>query len=172
MEEKVYNYFGEEVTGKEPEFASENNKKIDGETGEVMPAFAEPSDDVDEEGFDKHHVEGNGEYKQTVILPKGTKLCRYGAARGKTTTLQGTPFEQLALPFLKETMQYHEYEVIADGVSVVCVVTRGKTAPMFDSEGGAIQFVHRRSISEELETKRLKEVKTWLRNRKKSVAKP
>ena len=53
----------------------------------------------------------------------------------------------------------------ADGVSVVCMVLKGKVAAMFDSIGGAVQFVHQRRIVEEIETNRLKEVTAWLKSR-------
>lgn len=158
---QVYNCNGEPLFDKDPVFASPDYRKEDG-----TPNWALENEVVDGDGLDKGNVEENGKYKQLVILPKGTRLCRYGADTGKTTTLVGTPYEKCGLPFIKETMQYHEYEVIADGVSVICRVIRGKAAPMFGSEGGAIQFIHQRKIVEEIETGRLKEVMTWLENRK------
>ena len=78
------------------------------------------------------------------------------------TTLAGTKYEYLGLPYKKDTIEYHEYEVVADGITVHCIVTKGKAAKMFNSPGGAIQFLHKRSIDEEIKTGRLKEVYTWL----------
>ena len=161
---KVYNCFGQELINCDPVFADPSFCKID-ETGKLVPAWTEPNELVDEKGFDKTDVDDNGEYNQIIILPKGTKLCRYGVETGKTTAPIGTPYQLMALPYKKETLEYHEYEVIADGVLVQCIVTKGRAAAMFDSEGGAIQFVHQRRIIEEIVTKRLKEVTTWLENK-------
>ena len=161
---KVYNYLGQELIDCEPEFAKASFSKFN-EDGKVVPAWIEANELVDEQGFDRTNIEDNGEYKQIITLPKGVRLCRYGAQTGKTTAPIGTPYELMGLPFKKETLEYHEYEVIADGVFVQCIVTKGKAAAMFDSEGGAIQFVHQRRIVEELATNRLKEVTTWLENK-------
>ena len=161
---KVYNCFGQELINCEPEFESLSFCKTN-ENGELVPAWDEPNEIVDEKGFDKTNVDDSVEYKQVIVLPKGVKLCRYGVETGKTTSPVGTPYELMALPYKKETLEYHEYEVIADGVLVQCIVTKGKAAAMFNSEGGAIQFVHQRRIVEELVTKRLKEVTTWLENK-------
>lgn len=165
--EKVYNCYGKLLLNVDPVFASDDYMKADG-----SPNWTEENDNVDGDGFDKTNVCENGEYKQLVILPKGTKLCRYGAATGRTTTFIGTPYEECGLPFVKETVEYHEYEVIADGVSVICRAVKGRVAAMFGSSGGAIQFVHQRKIVNEIETGRLKEVTTWLENRKHCVEKP
>ncbi len=166
-----YNCFGEALNNTEPMLAHVEFGRIN-EVGDLVPDWALESDFVDNDGFDKTNVEEDGNYKQLIMLPKGTKLCRYGGAVGKTTTLRGTPYEQLGLPYIIETVEYHEYEVIADGVSVECYVTKGRVAAMFNSPGGAIQFVHQRRIVEEIETRRLKEVTTWLKNKKTYARKP
>jgi hypothetical protein len=162
--EHIYNVFGECIDGLEKELASKDfGKEVDGVFG---PDWTEPSDLVDNAGFDKTHTEPNGYYIQDVELPKGTRLCRYGGANGRSTTLLGTPYEKLGLPFRKETMEYHEYVVSADGISVRCIVTRGRVAPMFDSPGGAIQFLHKREIAAELDEGCLEEVMEWLTKKK------
>lgn len=99
-------------------------------------------------------------------MPFGTRLCRYGDEIGYSTTLPNTSYEKLGLPYRKETVAYHEYMVIADGITVGCIVTRGRVAPAFNSSGGAIQFLHKRTILEELNSGRLKEVTTWLKKKK------
>lgn len=162
--QKRRNCFGNILLNVEPELIRDEFGHVD-ENGNIVPNWLEESELVDSEGFDKTNIEENGDYKQVVILPKGTKLCRYGVATGKTTALLGTPYEMLGLPYKKETLEYHEYEVIADGVSVVCKVTKGKVAAMFGSSGGAMQFVHPRRIVEEIETGRLKEVTVWLKSK-------
>lgn len=64
-------------------------------------------------------------------------------------------YEQLALPWDIRSVQYHEYEVVADGLNVALVVTKGIVGPQpgFGSDGGAIQFLHRCSILEEIEAR-------------------
>ena len=89
---KLYNCFGEVITGTVPQLADPSYGKDDG-TGNIVPAWKEANDSVDSMGFDKGKMQGNGYYKQEVILPKGTRLCRYGAARGKMTTNAGIPYE-------------------------------------------------------------------------------
>ena len=93
-------------------------------------------------------------------------LCRYGYSIGKLTTLKGTDYDKLGLPYLKETVEYHEYEVIADGISVRCFVCKGFVAKMFNSVGGAIQFLHSQPIADEIAQNKLKEDMSWLRKKK------
>lgn len=54
------------------------------------------------------------------------------------------------MPWVKETVPYYEYEVIADVVHVKLVVVKGKVAPAFGG-GGGIQFLHYHSIRQEIE---------------------
>ena len=161
----VFICYGECVDHIIPEFASEDFKK----EGTDFPDWAEESDDNDSDGLDKHNVEANGSYKIEVELPKGTMLCRYGADTGSNTTPIGTEYELIGLPWKKETLQYHEYRVIANGVRVKLSVTKGRVAPAFDSPGGAIQFIHHQSIAEEMATGKLEEVDEWLKKKKKYV---
>ena len=161
---KRYNCFGCELEIEAtPELADPSyGEVID---GEIVPYWPEESDAIDADGFDKTNIEDNGKYKNEVILPKGTMLCRYGLETGVTTTTLGSPYDMLGLPYKIETIEYHEYVVIADSIRVKCIVEKGRVAKAFDSEGGAIQFVHKQSIMDEVKTGRLKEVTSWL-NRK------
>lgn len=120
--------------------------------------WAEEDEQVDADGFFKHHLEPNGFYKMDIVLPYGTLLCRYGSRRGRLTSNIHTPYESLGLPYVKETVEYHAYRVIADGLKVQCTVQRGCVAPMFNSLGGATQYKHYQSIADELAQKKLEEV--------------
>lgn len=152
------NYFGQIVT-EYPIFADDKyGKYID---GVAVPNWV-CNNNIDKNGFDKNHVDPESlQYTAEVSLPYGTRLCRYGTEYGKFTTLHGTPYEMLGLPWKKETVPYFEYIVAADGISVKLFVTKGIVAPMFGSNGGAIQFMHQRNIMEEVDTRRLQRVESW-----------
>ena len=94
------------------------------------------------------------------IIPKGTVICRYGSPRGRFSTYKGTDYDTLSLPYIRETIEYHEY-IVTTYLKVVCIVTKGITAPMFDSSGGAVQFMHRQTIELECSDSVLKEVDLW-----------
>lgn len=151
MENEIFhNVFGEEISG-EPQprkrsFVREN------EDGETVPDYR-VCKYTDEDGFDLRNVEGNGSYKIDIRLAKGTRLCRYGFESGKYTTYVGAIYEQLSLPWDIRTAPYYEYEVIADGLEVELIVTKGVVGPQeaFESEGGEIQFLHKYTIREEIE---------------------
>lgn len=49
-------------------------------------------------------------------------------------------------------------DVDADGLTVQCVVQKGKVAPMFDSIGGTIQYKHYQTLAKELDDKKIEEV--------------
>lgn len=100
------------------------------------------SEYADDDGFDIRNKEDNGNYKIFVSLPQGTKIIRYGNEEGSYTAPIGTPYENLALPYVKGTIEYNEYKVIADKLTVECKVCKGRVAPGFGSEGGAIQYKH------------------------------
>lgn len=117
----------------------------------------------DNKGFDKRHKESNGRYKMKVVLPKHTILIRYGPEAGSFTAPKGTPYEQLSLPYTKESVFYHEYEVIAESITVTaintgCIVTRGKAAPGFDYPGGGVQYLHPHSMIAARNLQLLKEI--------------
>ena len=97
------------------------------------------SEFADKHGFDMRNQEENGDYYIETILPKGTMLIRYGNESGRFTAPKGTRYDELALPYIEETVEYHEYRVTKDQT---CLVWKGKVAPNFDSEGGGVQFFH------------------------------
>lgn len=115
---------------------------------------------ADDQGFDMTAIDG-GEYRKEVILPKGTLIARYGEPFGRYTTLRGTKYESLSLPYAKDTVEYHEYKVIED-IRVQCVVDKGKVAPNFEKEGGAVQFYHKKTIAEEISRGTIREEYTWV----------
>lgn len=122
-------------------------------TGE-MGAFGIPvvaweqwrPDIADEHGFDTHNIEENGAHTITCTLPKGTVIIRFGSELGRYTAPQGTHYEEVSLPYTIESMEYHEYRVVADGLEVRCVVQKGRVAPMFRQPGGGVQYLHEHSI--------------------------
>lgn len=112
---------------------------------------------ADNDGFDTEHVEPNGRHRMKVELPRGTVVIRY-VGNGTFTAPKGTKFEQLSLPYFKDTMEYNEYRVIADYLDVVCIVDRGVVAPGFDSCGGAVQYKHPMSMKESMRNKILERI--------------
>ena len=105
--------------------------------------------------------DADGRYKFKTTLPFGTRLLRYGNEIGHFTAPKGTLYEQLSLPYKRETVEYHEYEVIADGLVVTCIVEKGIAAPGFGLPGGAIQYLHEESIQRSVRKNILKRVELW-----------
>ena len=126
--------------------------------GEPMVNWNLLSKYADNNGFDKRNIEKNGKYKIKMKLPYGTIIIRYGNPTGRFSAPKGTKYEDLALPYVRETMEYNEYRVIADKISVVCIVEKGLVAPGFGSKGGAIQYLHPISMKESIRTKLLEKV--------------
>lgn len=118
-------------------------------------------EDADENGFTKNNIESNGKYLIEMELPKGTRILRYGNESGHCSAPAGTPYEQLSLPYKKDTLEYNEYEVLADGTKVVCIVHKGKVAASRDSAGQAIQYYHEVPIINLVGKKVLKRIKLW-----------
>ena len=113
---------------------------------------------ADEHGFDKPNIEKNGQYTIQYTLPKGTKIVRYGAERGHYSAPENTRFEEVALPYTIESVEYHEYRVIAKGLRVRCIVEKGKVAPMFNQPGGGVQYLHNTSILELIRENKLERI--------------
>ena len=105
--------------------------------------------------------EEDGTYYHEIELPNGTHILRYGNEDGSHTAPIGTPYECLALPYVKETMEYNEYIVIADGVTVLCQVQKGIVAPSLDSPGMVIQYKHNKPIRQLCYESTLKRVELW-----------
>lgn len=118
---------------------------------------------ADDDGFDKEHRELNGLHRMLVELPVGTELLRYGSPGGSFTAPKGTSYEQLSLPYEKNSMEYNEYRVIADGVLVeICTAERGRVAPLFGEPGGGIQYFHGdNSVQNLLDAKKLERIELW-----------
>lgn len=139
------NFRGEVITGprrlKRLEFGTGKNDSL----GNPEVDWSLLSKEADEHGFDKTNLESNGKYFIEIVLPAGTIIIRYGTESGYFTAPEGTDYDKLALPYVKETVPYYEY-VVSKKISVTCVVDKGKVAPGFDSEGGAIQYYHHQSI--------------------------
>lgn len=126
---------------------------IDWNTWSALSRFS------DENGFDIRNVEANGKYIIEIQLPKSTLLIRYGPESGSFTAPKGTLYEELSLPYIEETVEYNEYRVIAESISVLCVVDKGKVAPMFNSIGGGVQYYHKNgSIKKMIKSKILERV--------------
>ena len=110
----------------------------------------------DENGFDIRH-----EIIYDYVLESGITICRYGAASGRFTCPKGTSYEEISLPYITESMPYHEY-IVLDDISVRCIVSKGLAAPNFFCKGGGVQYYHPVSILEEVERGAIKEVFEWM----------
>lgn len=142
------NYKGEIISGKKqlinPKYGT---GKID-RHGQPIVDWSYLSIHADKDGFDTRNIESNGKYKINITLPYGSIIIRYGNEAGNFTAPQGTEYEKLALPYVKDTVEYNEYRVISANLPITCIVEKGKVAPGFDSAGGAIQYLHPITIRE------------------------
>lgn len=162
MEDRVYNYLGEDITDTRIQLLDDKYGYVD-EANIPHIDWGKETQKCDKDGFDKEHrpLEGSEDYIiRNYIIPKGTIICRYGFLGGLFTTIKGSEYDDLALPYVKETIEYHEFKVTEDLI-VECVVTRGKVAPKFLSEGGAVQFMHKQPIRLECEDGYLMEDASW-----------
>ena len=150
------NYLGQLISGKK-EFTDPAFGYYDKDGNEHVNWKPE-DEDVDSDGFDKHNIEPNGSYYQRVTLPYGKLLSRYGNKRGRLTTDVDSDYDDLGLPYVKETVEYHVYRVISNTLVVKCEVLKGRVAPMFNSNGGAVQYKHFQSVAKEIEGGKLEEV--------------
>lgn len=154
----IKNDKGEIIEGKKQLLKQEYGLGKFYSNGEPMVNWSLLSDFADENGFDKRNSEKNGKYKIEMELPYGTIIIRYGNEIGRFTAPKGTKYEDLALPYVKDTVEYNEYRVIAEKIKVTCVVEKGKIAPGFGSNGGAIQYMHPINMKESIRTKLLERV--------------
>ncbi len=163
MYKHIYNSAGVDITGKRLMVTKSEYGYVD-EMNVPHINWGTETEICDEDGFDKtfRPFANDSAYVITdYVIPKGTVICRYGKETGRFTTIKGTNYESLGLPYQKETIEYHEYIVSLD-TTVECYVTRGKVAPKFDSVGGAIQFKHKQSIKLECQDGILKEDYSWI----------
>ena len=153
------NYKGETISGirqlKRPEYGTGEKYK----NGNPIVDWSHLSKYADKNGFDTRHREKNGKYRIRIRLPYGSVVIRYGSEAGQFTAPSGTEYEKLSLPYIKETIEYNEYQVISDNVTIICIVDKGKVAPGFDSPGGAIQYYHPITIRESIRRGLLKRIK-------------
>ena len=103
---------------------------------------------ADNHGFDTRNTENNGKHIIKYILPYGSIIIRYGRDTGYYSAPKGTSYDRLSLPYIPESLEYNEYKVVADNLYIICIVDKGSVAPGFDSEGGAIQYLHPFTIKE------------------------
>jgi len=157
MEQKK-NCYGQLISGvkklKSPEYGT---GEID-MYGQPVVDWSKLSEYADKNGFDKRNIEKNGKYIIEMRLPRGTEIIRYGSEMGHFTAPVGTSYEQLALPYEKETVEYHKYRITARFLLVTCIVEKGIVAPGFGSPGGGVQFLHPITIRESIKKHYLKRV--------------
>lgn len=153
------NYKGDDIYGP-PELISKDYCTGFTSSGEPIIRWPEETDEIDNHGFSKKPIYG-GKYIILVNLPKDTIIIRYGREDGRFTAPQGTPYENLSLPYIKESIIYNEYRVTVDDYKVY-QVTQGIVAPAFNSKGGAIQYLHKNFILQDVESGDLERVNLWL----------
>lgn len=159
MKVRQYNCFGDDITDTLLELTEPSRLK--GRDADGHPLFDWPSSPDADKGFDKRIDMGNGSYYERIVLPPGTMLCRYGSIKGNFTSDVGMPYESLSLPYVVETIPYHEFLVIT-GVEVCCRVWKGKVYPLFgEGTGGGIQYWHEHGILGDLHSGAIKEVFSW-----------
>lgn len=165
MNKKIFNYLGEDITNKGILLAMPEYGYVD-ENNIPHINWGEETEKCDKDGFDKEfrpNPNSDVYIIENYLIPKGTMLCRYGFEGGIFTTLKGSTYENLGLPYVKETIEYHEYKVTED-LEVDCYVVKGVVAPKFLSNGGAIQFKHKQEIFLECEDGYLEEDLLWIQN--------
>lgn len=158
MVHRIKNDKGEFISGKKKLLKKEYGTGEFYQNGEPKINWSLLSEFADNNGFDKRNIEENGKYKIEVELPYGTIIIRYGNSSGNFSAPKGTKYEDLALPYVKETVEYNEYRVIAKKINVVCIVEKGIVAPGFESNGGAVQYMHPISLKESIMNKLLERV--------------
>ena len=127
-----------------------------------MPLWKQFIHHGDEQGFDIRYEGPDGAHVERIILQIGRKVVRYGNDRGSFTTDPGTPYSLLSMPFEELSLPYHEYIVLGE-CEVLCIVLKGRVAPGFLSEGGAVQYYHEHTMRESIRMGILKEDWKWLK---------
>ncbi len=117
------------------------------QTGKRKLTFDSLSKDSDSHGFDT--VKGT----EDVVLEEGTVFSRYGSNRGQYATDKGESYDSLGLPYVEDTVEYHEYIVLKP---LPC--TSGFVAENFESAGGGKQYYFDKNIKYLLRNGYIKEV--------------
>lgn len=142
------NYKGETISGirqlKKPEYGAGKTNRY----GQPVVNWNYLSKYADDDGFDTRNIESNGKHTVEYSLPYGSIIIRYGSEIGHFSAPKGTAYENLALPYIPESVEYNEYKVTAHDVRIQCIVEKGIVAPGFDSNGGAVQYLHPITIRE------------------------
>lgn len=162
MSDQTYNSNGDDISQVKIRLLKDEYGYVD-ENNIPHIDWGKESNKCDKDGFDKDYrpSDDSDEYIiKDYILPKGSMICRYGFMGGLFTTIKGSEYDKLGLPYVKETIEYHEFKVTED-LSVDCYVSKGMVAPKFTSQGGAIQFMHKQPIRLECEDGFLQEEITW-----------
>lgn len=163
MEECLYNFLGDDISNVRIQLLDDKYGYVDDNNIPHID-WGEETKKCDRNGFDKEFrpVDGSDEYViKDYTIPKGNMICRYGFTGGLFTTIKGTDYDALGLPYVKETIEYHEYKVTED-LSVECRVVKGIAAPKFSSNGGGVQFMHKQPVRLECEDGYLQEDLSWI----------
>lgn len=140
------NYRGEILTGPKELIKKEYGTGKINSQGDPIVDWSCLSPCADKDGFDTRKFINKNSYKIEMILPKGTIILRYGSEMGRFTAPDGTDYEKLALPYKKESIEFYRYRVLQESVKVTCIVDKGIVAPGFNSPGGAVQYLHKKTI--------------------------
>lgn len=97
---------------------------------------------ADADGFDMRYKYSDEQYYICAVLEPGTMIIRYGPDTGCFTAPLGSKYENLGLPYIRDSVEFHRYLVKKRCRSLGVRVKEGKVAPIFDSEGGAVQYMH------------------------------
>ena len=158
-----FNYKGEIIEGHKHLRKEEYGTGKEDEYGEPEVNWDLLKPRADGEGFDKDRLIDGKKYRvYKITLAKGQKIIRYGHACGRFTAPEGTEFEELSLPYTKESCEYHEYVVVGDSLDAACIVDKGFVSPGFDMPGGGIQYWHYRSINISIKAGILEEDLQWI----------
>lgn len=150
------------MTAKNMKYIVKNKKYIlhYNKDGEAQVDWKNYSQYSDECGFDIRNTEKNGKHYIKMLLPYGTYLIRYGKELGRYLASENTEYNQLSLPYIKESVDYHKYKVIVDDFKLYLLVDKGIAAPAFGCQGGGVQYhiIGHDNIATLLQNKILEEV--------------
>lgn len=156
MSNKIFNDMGKELTAS-PEYEDPAFGTYHPALGYPMPYWDKYQDlnVSDKKGFDIRKLfPKSGTYKVRRILPAGKVVCRYGSPiKGYYIAPDGTDYAKVGLPYKRETIEFHRY-LLKEPLEVWV----GFVAPVFNSDGGAVQYVLDDSVQELLNMKAVEEL--------------